>query len=413
MRLALIFCVLLTGVAAAVAQSPGGAARADLRAVARIDAHDSALSLDKRRTSLRLSLSQPVPWRVFTLDAPPRLVLDFREVDWTGLSAADLLPDTPQAVRFGAYLDGWSRLVLDLPGPLALDQAGMTTGDAGAVVDLKLSRTDADSFAAASGPPPARDGARPDAVAPPDTLLPRRRQDGSRPLVVMLDPGHGGLDPGAERGGVREKDLVLTFARELKARLVRDAGIEVYMTRDGDQFVPLQARVSRARAVGADVFLSLHADALAHGKAEGTTIYTLSETASDRASAILAAREDRSDLISGLDLSAQDDTVAGILMDLARVEVRARSEALAGELVRGITGALGRMHKRPHLRAGFSVLRAPDIPSVLIELGFVSSQSDLARITDPKWRDSLVEGIMVALEAWAIEDAAAAALLRQ
>jgi len=178
-------------------------------------------------------------------------------------------------------------------------------------------------------------------------------------------------------------------------------------------FVPLQARVSLARAVGTDVFISIHADALAQGRAEGTTIYTLSDKASDNASELLAERQDRADLISGVDLTHHDDVVAGVLMDIARHETEARSDMLAGELVSGITGALGKMHKRPHLEAGFSVLRAPDIPSVLIELGFISSDRDLEKIRDPKWRDSLAEGILAALESWALEDAAAARLIRQ
>lgn len=382
-----------------------------LRAIARVDPAQSRVDLGWRGGQVRLALSQPVPWRVFTLTDPARLVIDFQEVDWSGLTADALLKDGAERLRFGAYRPGWSRLVLDLPGPWGVSQAGLTT-QAGTRLDIRLKQMSQAAFAAASGPPVERQD-WPDPVAQPSGVAPKARQDGSRPLVVVLDPGHGGIDPGAEAAGVFEKDIVLNFARELKTRLVRDSGMTVYLTRTDDVFVPLQSRVSFARSVGTDVFISLHADALAHGRAEGTTIYTLSDDASNTASAILAERQDRSDLISGLDLTHQDDAVAEVLMDLARHETQARSEMLAGELVRGITGALGKMHKRPHLQAGFSVLRAPDIPSVLVELGFLSSGEDLEKLNDPKWRDSLAEGIIVALELWAIEDAAAARLVRQ
>jgi len=412
-----IFAILLSTLlclfpqSALHAQEQGGA----LRALARVVTQDSRVELGRKRAVIDLSLSQPVPWRVFTLENPARLVLDFNEVDWSGVSAPDLLEDAPERLRFGAFRPGWSRLVLDLPGPFAVQQAGMNT-ETGTRVRIELKQVSAAAFAAASGGPAARGvsgAAFPAPVALPEGVHAKTRQDGSRPLVVVLDPGHGGVDPGAQKDGVSEKDIVLTFARELKSRLVRDGGMEVYLTREDDVFVPLQARVSHARAVEADVFISLHADALAHGKAEGTTVYTLSKRASDEASGLLAAAQDRSDLIAGLDLHDHDDAVAEVLMDLARHETQVRSEMLAGEMVQGITGALGRMHKRPHLQAGFSVLRAPDIPSVLVELGFVSSKSDLAKIRDPKWRDSLAEGILAALELWAIEDAAAARLVRQ
>ncbi|MCC6008452.1 MAG: N-acetylmuramoyl-L-alanine amidase, partial [Rhodobacteraceae bacterium] len=182
--------------------------------------------------------------------------------------------------------------------------------------------------------------------------------------------------------------------------------------RDDDIFVALQSRVSQARAAGADVFLSLHADALAEGRAMGTTVYTLSETASDAASQRLAAEHDRADLLAGVDLGDQDDIIASVLMDLARTETQPRSERLARALVEGIGAATGRLYKRPHLSAGFSVLRAPDIPSVLVELGFMSDPRDLRNLLDPDWRAQAAAGIVDALETWAEADAAEAGLLR-
>ncbi|HHC30109.1 MAG TPA: N-acetylmuramoyl-L-alanine amidase, partial [Rhodobacterales bacterium] len=233
------------------------------------------------------------------------------------------------------------------------------------------------------------------------------------PLRVVLDPGHGGIDPGAERGGVREKDLVLTFARELKEVLLRGGNVEVVLTRESDVFVPLETRVSIARRARADVFISLHADALAEGRAHGATVYTLADEASDEASAKLAERHDRADLLAGVDLSRTDDAVAMVLMDMARTETAPRSEALAADLVEGIYAATQSTYKTPRMQAGFSVLKAPDIPSVLIELGFLSSPSDRRKLVDPNWRRQAALGIRDALLYWAIQDAAMETRLRK
>ncbi len=203
------------------------------------------------------------------------------------------------------------------------------------------------------------------------------------------------------------------FARELRDGLRRAGGFEVVLTRDDDVFVPLEARQSIARTAGADVFISLHADALAEGRASGATIYTLSETASDIASEKLAERHDRADLLAGVDLSDQDDVVAGVLMDLARTETAPRSDRLADALVAGLDQSIGNLHKRPRLEASFSVLKAADIPAVLIELGFMSSERDLDNLRDADWRARAAAGVRDALRAWVVADAAEASLLRQ
>ena len=176
------------------------------------------------------------------------------------------------------------------------------------------------------------------------------------------------------------------------------------LTRQGNEFVPLEARLSIARRAAADVFLSLHADALVEGRASGSTVYTLSERASDTASQKLAERHDRGDLLAGVDLSGQDDVIARVLMDMARNETAPRTGKLAEALVAGLRATVG-VHKRPHLQAGFSVLKAPDIPSVLIEIGFLSSERDRERLLDPDWRAQAAGGIRDALLAWAEQDA--------
>ncbi|MCF6316642.1 MAG: N-acetylmuramoyl-L-alanine amidase [Marinosulfonomonas sp.] len=394
----------------------GGAVQAqELSALARLDATRSFIR-DQGCCGLAidLHLSQAVPYRVFTLDDPMRLVVDFREVDWGGISPAALIAGQNNAsgVRFGLYRPGWSRMVVDLKGPMAVQTAGMVTdpSEGEATVQLRLTPSAQAGFSAASGAPASAMWGEPKIA---DMPLVIQRRTGEGPLVVVLDPGHGGLDPGAQTGGASEAQLMLTFARELKEVLTRAGGFTVVMTRNEDVFVPLETRVSIARAAGADVFISLHADALSAGHAAGATVYTLSQTASDEASAKLAERHERNDLLAGVDLSAQDDVIAGVLMDLARLETAPRADKLADQLVIGIRDAVGMMHKRPRQEAGFSVLKAPDIPSVLIELGFLSSAEDLENLLSPEWRSGAADGIRAALAAWAITDAAEAQLLRQ
>jgi N-acetylmuramoyl-L-alanine amidase len=185
------------------------------------------------------------------------------------------------------------------------------------------------------------------------------------------------------------------------------------LTRDSDVFVPLETRISIARAAGADVFLSLHADALEEGRATGATVYLLADEASDWASAKLAERHDRADLLAGVDLSHQEDSVALVMMDLARAETRPRSERLAGTIADAMRQAGVKLHRHPIQKAALSVLKAPDIPSVLIEVGFLSSPKDRDRLNDPDWRDRMQAAILAALRNWAREDAAEALLIRK
>ena len=234
-----------------------------------------------------------------------------------------------------------------------------------------------------------------------------------KPLVVVLDPGHGGVDPGAERGGTNEKELMLRFARELREALIRAGGFDVALTRNEDMFVSLDRRVAIAHDLGADVFISLHADALTNGRAHGATVYTLSDTASDEASAALAERHDRTQILAGIDLSEQDDVVADVLIDLARTETQPRSDQLAKAIRAGIYEQNLELNSRPLRSAGFSVLKSPDIPSVLVEIGFMSSERDLANIRNPDWRAKMAAAIRDALKAWQIADAASAELVRQ
>lgn len=382
-----------------------GARAQDLSALARLDPAASSIRAAGAGVEMRLALSQPVPWRVRVLDAPPRLVIDVREVDWTGVQGLEVPEDRVRALRAGVFRAGWSRLVLELAGPYLVSEAEMATGGAGAELRLRLDPAGAAAFAERAAQPEPPEWAAPVAADLPAPPVP---DDGR--LVVVLDPGHGGIDPGAERGEVTEAGLMLTFARELKEALLRAGGFTVVMTREEDVFVPLETRISIARSVGADVFLSLHADALAEGEAVGATIYTLAEEASDAASAALAERHDRDDLLSGVDLSGQDDLVAQVLMDMARAETAPRSERLSEALAAAIQAEGLKMHRMPRQQAGFSVLKSADIPSALIEIGFLSSARDLERLVDPAWRARMAKALVAGLQAWAVADAAASQL---
>jgi N-acetylmuramoyl-L-alanine amidase len=377
----------------------------ELSALARFDVAASSVTDADGGAEIRLAISQPVPWRVRLLAGPPRLILDVREVDWAGIAGLPLRARAVTGVRAGVFRPGWSRLVLDLAGPQAIASAEMVTGPGGAEIRLVLGPSDADRFAKAAALPEPTDWVTPD----PATLPPPVRR-GAGPVVVVLDPGHGGIDPGAERDGQTEAALMLTFARDLKELLLRDGRFTVVMTREEDIFVPLEARISVARDAGADLFLSLHADALAEGEAQGATVYTLSDEASDEAAAALAERHDRDDLLAGIDLSGQDDLVAEVLMDMARTETAPRTDRLADAVVAAIKAAELRMHRHPRQSAGFSVLKSPDIPSVLLEVGFLSSSRDLTRISDPKWRARMAEAILKGILEWSEEDAALRAL---
>lgn len=395
---ALFFCV---AVQPATAQTFG--------VLARIVPAETSVETRGGNVTLRLGLSQPVPFRVFALDEPYRVIVDFREVLWDGVPPefADISGVT--SVDVGAAYDaGWSRMVLTLDGPMipkiAAMEADVTTGQA--TVILSLEPASSDAFAEMAGlPNGVASGVLP---GPVDTA----RQPGDR-LILVLDPGHGGVDPGAVRGDHTEADLVLTFARELAEALRRTGRVDVVLTREADVFVPLPTRVTVARAAGADALISIHADALAEGRARGATLYTLSDTASDAASAALAEQHDRADILQGIDLSASDDVVAGVLMDLARVETSPRADALADGLVSGIGGSGLRLHRRPRGEAGFTVLRAADIPSVLLEIGFMSDRGDLENILDPDWRQEMQEAIVGSILRWAEDDAMRASLLRQ
>ncbi len=376
--------------------------------LARLLPDATEMTADDRAVDLSLGLSQAVPFRVFWLADPWRVVVDFREVAFDGLGQSVTAMGPVAAVSAGPATEpGWSRLILTLDAPFLPEIAAMETDPvtAEAQVRLRLAPASETVFREGSRPPSGS--------APPETTVVATPDAPGQPLTIVLDPGHGGVDPGAVRGDATEADLVLTFARELRDALRRTGRVDVVMTRDADLFVPLPNRLTIARAADASAFISIHADALAEGRARGATVYTLSETATDAAAAALAEQHDRADLLQGVDLEGADDVIAGVLMDLARIEVAPQSAALADGIVDAIGDEGLTLHRRPRGEAGFNVLRAADIPSVLVEIGFMSDPRDLTNIQDPVWRMRMQDALVDAILDWADAEAVRRVLLRQ
>ncbi|WP_282601655.1 N-acetylmuramoyl-L-alanine amidase [Paracoccus sp. PARArs4] len=353
----------------------------------------------------RLVLDRPVPWRVFLVGDPARLVVDVKGIDFRGSSPKglfgnDLLP----AIRWGAFRRGWSRMVFELPGPFRVTEAGMDVGGAEAGLRILLDPVSDEAFA----PRPSAAAALRN-LPDPAEIVPFERADG---LIVTLDPGHGGFDPGAQAGGETEAVLVLTFAQELRDAL-QARGVTVNMTRDRDVYVGLESRMTTAREAGSHLMLSLHADALPRGQAAGATVYVWDTKANARAARQLGMRHDRADLLTGMDLAGEDDALAHVLMDFARTDTQPRSDAFARLLAsRMALKGIG-LHGRPIQGAAFSVLKSPDIASALLELGFISDPNDRQNLTDPAWRARMVEAVADATLGWWRDEGARTQLLRR
>jgi N-acetylmuramoyl-L-alanine amidase len=358
---------------------------------------DARLGGDENQTRFIADLSRKVDLHAFTLADPYRVVIDipqvaFRLAPRTGETGRGLV----KAFRFGLIMQGGSRIVLDLTKPVRIEKAFVLDAAEGqpARVVLDLVPTDRASFLRAlqaDRAPPAESARKPDPPEKPDP----------RPLIV-LDPGHGGIDNGTRAAsGETEKALVLDFALRLRDQIEKSGKYRVIMTRSDDTFVPLGERVRIARSRQAALFISIHADALRRtdGEAQGATIYTLSDTASDAEAARLADAENRADVIAGINLAAEPDNVAGILIDFAQRETKAFSLHFARNLADELK-TVARLHKHPLKSAGFKVLKAPDVPSVLIELGFVSNQQDLKQLTSDAWRVRTVASTVKAIDTY-------------
>ena len=338
-------------------------------------------------TRLTLTLSRAIEARAFVMERPDRAVIDLPEVNFqldqeTGKMSGRKRDGAIASFRYGLFAPGRSRIVVDLTGAAVVEAIETTTTREGAVlVSIPFRKVDRDTFrkAAVAGDP------SPAAKAAPKAASMNEAAD-TRPLIV-IDAGHGGTDPGAIAAtGVFEKDIVFGFAQSFAERLEQSGRYRLLMTRDRDVFVPLAERVRIAREAKADLFVSIHADSIsAAPQVKGATIYTGSEKATDSESARLAERENRADAAAGTESGEGPADVADILQELTLRETRGFSAGFAGRLM-GQLSPVMEMSTKPHREAGFKVLRSPDVPSVLIELGYLSSKSDLEKLQSEEWR---------------------------
>jgi N-acetylmuramoyl-L-alanine amidase len=401
------------GLAAALLFAPGlsaddraDAARgADVPAQASTVANSATLEQADDRARLVFTLSRAVDVAAFLLSSPDRAIVDLPEVDFT-------IPQPPPAsrrskrhrpernkniglvasYRFGRLGPGRSRVILNLSAPARILRAACeTAGDGGKPrLVIELARTDTASFrAAVQSARAGLTGAWPRTEASPPS-------PSGKPIVV-IDPGHGGIDSGATVNGSIEKELVLGFAKSVATRLENDGKLSVVLTREDDTFVPLSERVRMARDSGAGLFLSIHADTLAEStEVAGATVYTVSERASDAAAARLAEKENDADAAAGLDQGEDASEVSTILQDLTRRETRALSHVFARTLLTYWKVA-GRLNKNPQRSAGFLVLKAPDVPSVLLELGYLTNQKDDLALSSAEWREAAAARVAEAI----------------
>jgi N-acetylmuramoyl-L-alanine amidase len=362
-------------------------------------ASDVRLGGDDTQTRMIVDLSRKIDIRTFTLANPYRVVIDMPQVTFQfPPKAGEVGRGLIKAFRFGLVMQGGSRMVIDLARPAQVDMGFVldALNDQPARLVLHLTATDRESFtrslALESGAPQ-----RSKPEAPAET----KANGDPRPLIV-IDPGHGGIDNGTKAAsGEMEKTIVLEFSLLLRDKLEKTGKYRVLMTRTDDTFVALGDRVQFARARQATLFISIHVDALRRreGDAQGATVYTLSERASDARAARLAAAENQADVIAGLDLSSEEKEVADILIDLARRETKTFSVQFAQGLVTTLKNA-ARLHQHPLKSASFVVLKAPDVPSVLVELGYVSNRADLRSMISTEWRERTADSIVQAVDAF-------------
>jgi len=354
-----------------------------------------AVESEGAKTRFKVTLSKAVVAQVSLMERPDRVIVDLPEVAFhlpqeAGRSREGLIA----SYRYGLFAPGRSRVVMELTQPAVV--SGMTTAPdatgAATILTIELSRTEREEFHKAAVESAS---ATQEASAPPVVQDVRD----ARPVIV-IDPGHGGIDPGANAasGNVYEKDLVLAFAQRLKRKLEENGRYRIVMTRDEDVFISLGDRVRAARGVQADLFISVHADSISGGQeVRGLTVYTGAERASDADSARLADRENKADAVAGVESRDIPDDVSDILMELTLRETRSFSHGFASRLV-GEFDSVARLNKNPHRQARFQVLRAHDVPSVLVELGYLSSQKDLDLLMSEEWRAKMVSAMSVAVD---------------
>ena len=364
-------------------------------------------------TRLILNLSAPIRYRVFELGPPYRVVIDLPRVRWViGRQMTFGVRSPLSSMRFGRFGPGMHRLVLEARRPLRVLKSFFLRPNGRLrswriVVDLEP--VSADAFERLM----RRRRAAPDRSDSGDSKGAGGTKKTDRRPLIFIDPGHGGADPGAINGlGLREKDIVLRFARRLRTALVTDGRYRLGFTRTNDTYVPMHRRYEMARQQKAQLFISIHADSHPANQTRGLTAYTRSDRASDKLSAELARRENRADIAAGIDLTRHPPGVGNILRDLVRRETRRRSRRFAWLVVAQMRGVT-RLAPRPVRSARFIVLRAPDVPSVLIELGFLTNARDSNRMINDAHMRRVARGVAVAINRYFGHRPAAAIVRRR
>jgi N-acetylmuramoyl-L-alanine amidase len=354
------------------------------------------------RTRFVVELSDPVDMRTFTLNNPNRVVIDMPAVQWH----LDAPPrptghGTIKGYRYGLFRPGNSRFVIDLNQPVSVSDPLVIPPENGmgyrVVIDLfPVTQPKFDQTAGWPADLKAREAAAEKLAALPPPSAPRLSNSRK---VIVIDPGHGGIDSGTNGvNGLLERELVLDEGLRVARALRRNPDFTVYMTRDSDVFIPLRERVNVGRAHHADLFISLHADSNPDASVTGLSVYTLSESGSDKEAAALARKENQSDIIAGVDLGGENSAVAPILLDLEQRDTMNKSSRFANMVVSTLGHATDILQRQPHRSAAFVVLKAPDVPSVLIELGYLSNAGDAAQMDTARWRDGVADAIAAAVE---------------
>jgi N-acetylmuramoyl-L-alanine amidase len=377
-------------VALAMVGTPNLAGAQDLKV------QDIRIGVHAGSTRFVVELNDRVEPRVFGLPDPFRVVIDLPEVDFD-------LPEERigdgagliSKLRYGLFRPGTSRFVLDLASPAKVTKQFVLRPDGGKpwrlVLDIEPT-TRADFIASMR---PSIDDNRRTVTAVPVPSAPR---ENVRPVIV-IDAGHGGVDPGAIGvSGVYEKKVVLDYARSIAQRLRESGKFDVALTRDRDVFLPLRQRVHLARVKGADLFLSLHVNTHPKRSTRGFSVYTLSNRASDKEAAALAAHENKSDVIGGVDLGDYSNDVQNILIDFAQAKTNELSVKFARDILVGAIKPDTPLLTRPWRSAGFAVLKAPDIPSILLELGYISNPREERLLLSTAHRNKLSAAIVEAIE---------------
>lgn len=365
---------------------------------AELEVRDIRIGIHPDSTRFVLDLSGETKPRIFGLADPFRIVIDLPEVNFVLGEDQSAGGGSIASYRYGLFRPGTSRVVLDLKRPAKVQRQFLLRPENGLPWRLVVDLTDTDpqDFLAAMRPQPLPPGPQP--RVPPLRTGPR--SPGELPVVV-IDPGHGGIDPGGTSAqDVKEKTIVLNFGLELKRQLDATGRYKVVLTRDRDVFLPLRERVRVAREARADLFLSLHVNTNPRRNVRGFSVYTLSETASDVEAEALAAEENKSDVIGGVDLEQYPDDVATILIDLTQLKNNEQSVTFGRDMLLAKVGKEAPLLPRPWRSAGFAVLKAPDVPSVLLELGYLTHPDEAQALTSNNHRERLAAAIIDAIDAF-------------